>query len=75
MKVDIFDFDLPNDLIAKKSANPKDSSRMLLVNRNSISDSNINNLPDLFDAGDLFVINNTRVLSSRLSGRIKNYSV
>ena len=75
MKVAIFDFDLPKNLIAEKSADPRDSSRLLLVNGDSISDSRINNMSDLFSAGDLFVINNTRVLSSRLSGRIKNYSV
>jgi len=75
LKVDIFDFDLPNDLIAEKSANPRDSSRMLLVNGNSVSDSSIKNMSDLFTSGDLFVINNTRVLSSRLRGKVKNYSV
>ena len=75
MKVAIFDFDLPKNLIAEKSADPRDSSRLLLVNGDSISDSRINNMSDLFCAGDLFVINNTRVLSSRLSGKVKNYSV
>jgi len=75
LKVDIFDFDLPNDLIAEKSVNPRDSSRMLLVNGNSISDSSINSMSDLFTAGDLFVINNTRVLSSRLSGKVRHYLV
>ena len=75
MKVALFDFNLPKNLIAEKSADPRDSSRLLLVNGDSISDSRINNMPDLFCAGDLFVINNTRVLSSRLSGKVKNYSV
>lgn len=75
MKVDIFDFNLPNNLIAEKSASPRDSSRMLLVSGSSLSDKCIGNLSDVFSAGDLFVINNTRVLSSRLRGKVNNYSV
>ena len=75
MKVDFFDFNLPNNLIAEKSASPRDSSRMLLVSGSSLSDKCIGNLSDVFSAGDLFVINNTRVLSSRLRGKVNNYSV
>ena len=62
-------------LAAEKSASPRDSSTMLLVSGSSLSDKCIRNLSDVFSAGDLFVINNTRVLSSRLRGKVNNYSV
>ena len=46
MKVDIFDFDLDKDLIAKKPADPRDSSRLLdLSDENSMHDRHFFDLP------------------------------
>ena len=66
--LDDFDFDLPEDLIALRPVRPRQASRMLVVNSN-IVDRNVSDLPDLLNAGDLLVFNNTKVIPARLSGK------
>ena len=68
MKVDLFDFDLPRDLIAQRPASPRDSSRLLVVGP-KIADRMMGDLPQLLKDGDLLVFNNTRVIPTRLKGR------
>jgi S-adenosylmethionine:tRNA ribosyltransferase-isomerase len=68
LKTSDFDFDLPPDRIALRPAQPRDSARLLLLN-DAMDDRNISDLPDLLRAGDLLVVNNTRVLPARLSGQ------
>lgn len=70
MQVSDFNFELPDDLIAQAPLEPRDASRMLVVNRaaNSFRDGKFVELPALLNAGDVLVINNTRVFPARLLG-------
>lgn len=66
-----FDYDLPEELIAQQPVEPRDSSRLLVVNRaqDSLDDHVFSQLPDLLRSGDLLVVNDTRVRHARLHGR------
>ncbi|MCP4394214.1 MAG: tRNA preQ1(34) S-adenosylmethionine ribosyltransferase-isomerase QueA [Alphaproteobacteria bacterium] len=69
MKVDIFDFDLPKELIAVRPAIPRDSSRLLHVySSGDLKDYNISDVTNLLNAGDLLVFNNTKVIPARIKG-------
>ena len=66
-----FDYHLPQHLIAQSPAQPRDSSRLLLLNRQTgaIQHSTFSNLPDHLREGDLLVLNDSRVVPARLLGR------
>lgn len=66
-----FDYDLPPELIAQRPVEPRDASRMLVVDRSdgSLSDHIFRDLPDLLSSNDLLVLNDTRVLPARLMAR------
>jgi len=71
VRVDNFDFELPEERIALRPARPRDSARLLCVDPNSsdpFRDCGILDLPDLLAEGDALVFNNTRVIAARLSG-------
>ena len=68
MKVDAFDFDLPERLIALRPAVPRDSARMLVVRPDGFAHRLISDLPDFVSAGDALVTNDTRVFAARLHG-------
>ena len=70
MKVDAFDFDLPGEFIAQRPARPRDSARLLKV-AGGFGDFNVGDLPDLLRPGDIIVLNDTRVIPSRLRGRLE----
>lgn len=65
-----FDYHLPQELIAQQALTERDASRMLVVNRNAQSwiDNAFLSLPQFLRAGDVLVINNTRVFPARLKG-------
>ena len=69
MRVDLFDFDLPAELIALRPAKPRDSARLLLVEGEHISDRTVLDLPKLLRPGDVLVFNDTRVIPAQLEGR------
>ena len=69
MRVDLFDFDLPAELIALRPAKPRDSARLLLVDGEEISDKAVLDLPKLLRPGDTLVFNDTRVIPAQLEGR------
>lgn len=69
MRVDLFDFDLPAELIALRPAKPRDSARLLLVEGDEISDKAVLDLPSLLRPGDTLVFNDTRVIPAQLEGR------
>ena len=69
MKVDLFDFELPPHLIADRPVAPRDAARLLEVRREGLRDLHMRDLPDLLRAGDLLVVNDTRVIPARLIGR------
>ncbi|WP_296166837.1 tRNA preQ1(34) S-adenosylmethionine ribosyltransferase-isomerase QueA [uncultured Brevundimonas sp.] len=68
MKTADFDFDLPEDRIALRPADPRDSARLLVVQDGALEDRIIRDLPDFLRPGDALVFNDTRVIPARLSG-------
>jgi S-adenosylmethionine:tRNA ribosyltransferase-isomerase len=69
MRVDLFDFELPEDLIALRPARPRDSARLLHVPANgAFEDLVVRDAPRLLRRGDLLVFNDTRVIAARLNG-------
>ncbi|MFZ1741534.1 MAG: tRNA preQ1(34) S-adenosylmethionine ribosyltransferase-isomerase QueA [Pontixanthobacter sp.] len=69
MRVDIFDFDLPNDLIALRPASPRDSAKMLVARGGAeFADRIVSELPALLEPGDVLVFNDTRVIPAQLEG-------
>src|SRR3954468_887695 len=72
MRTDLFDFELPPERIALRPIAPRDAARLLVVRpgaQSELEDRNIRDLSDLLRAGDALVVNNTRVIPARLSGR------
>ena len=71
MRTSDFDFDLPADLIAQTPLPDRSQSRMMVVHRKSgeIQHSQVADLPRFLKAGDLLVVNDTRVILARLFGR------
>jgi S-adenosylmethionine:tRNA ribosyltransferase-isomerase len=71
MDVRDFDFELPVDLIAQEPAADRGASRLLHLCRETgrLTHTTITALPELLDAGELMVVNNTRVFPARLIGR------
>ncbi|MEY3905687.1 MAG: S-adenosylmethionine--tRNA ribosyltransferase-isomerase, partial [Pseudomonadota bacterium] len=62
MRVDLFDFDLPQDLIALRPASPRDSACLLHVAGDDFADRIVRDLPSLLRPGDCLVFNDTRVI-------------
>ena len=70
MRTDLFDFNLPPENIALRPASPRDSARMLVVQGDGVlRDAAIADLPKWLEAGDVLVVNDTRVISAQLRGR------
>jgi S-adenosylmethionine:tRNA ribosyltransferase-isomerase len=68
MRVDLFDFELPDELIAQRPASPRDSARLLDVTGEALQDRTVRSLPGLLRRGDLLVFNDTKVIPARLKG-------
>jgi S-adenosylmethionine:tRNA ribosyltransferase-isomerase len=68
MKLDDFDFDLPERLIATRPARPRTSARLLLAEGETIRDLQVRDLVEIFRPGDRLVLNNTKVIPARLNG-------
>jgi S-adenosylmethionine:tRNA ribosyltransferase-isomerase len=70
MQLADFDFDLPEDRIALRPAAPRDSARLLEVRPGAgLADRRVSELPNLLRAGDVLVLNDTRVIPARLKGQ------
>lgn len=70
MRVDAFDFSLPEDRIALRPSAPRDSARLLAVAPDgSCSHRRICDLPELLRSGDCLVLNDTKVIRARLRGQ------
>ncbi|MCM8556400.1 tRNA preQ1(34) S-adenosylmethionine ribosyltransferase-isomerase QueA [Sphingomicrobium sediminis] len=69
MRVDAFDFELPQDRIALRPARPRDSARLLHVHGDVIDDRQVLDLPGLLEPGDCLVLNDTKVIPAQLEGR------
>jgi S-adenosylmethionine:tRNA ribosyltransferase-isomerase len=68
MRVDAFDFELPEDRIALRPVSPRDTARLLVVHGAEFGDRHVRDLPKLLQPGDLMVFNDTRVLPAALEG-------
>jgi S-adenosylmethionine:tRNA ribosyltransferase-isomerase len=66
-----FDYDLPKELIAQHPAEPRDSARLLVLDRATgrAQHRGMGDFPECLRAGDLLVLNDTRVIPARLFGR------
>lgn len=74
MRVDLFDFDLPDERIALRPVSPRHMARQLVVNHpdhgtGSLVDSTVIDFPSLFNERDLIVFNDTKVIPSYLFAR------
>jgi len=81
MRIDLFDFELPADRIALRPSSPRDAARLLVVRAAahstagsqfddaSLEDAGVRDLPALLRPGDALVVNDTKVIPARLSGR------
>lgn len=69
MRVDLFDFELPQENIALRPAVPRDSSRLLHVTGSArLSDHVVTDLPQLLSPHDILVFNDTKVIPAQLEG-------
>ena len=66
-----FDYYLPSDLIAQTPIEPRDSARLMVINRNngSLEHHHFFDLPDFLHKGDVMVFNDSRVIPARLAGK------
>ena len=70
MKLSEFNFDLPEELIAKYPSENRDESRLMVVHKDTgeIEHKLFKDIIDYFDEGDVMVMNNTRVFPARMYG-------
>ncbi len=70
LRTDDFDYDLPSGAIAQSPAEPRDSCRLLVLDRATgrIEHRHFFDLPEYLQAGDLLVVNETRVIPARIRG-------
>lgn len=69
MRLSDFDYDLPADRIAQRPIEPRDAARLLVLHESGeVEHRSFRDLPEYLRAGDLLVMNDTRVLAARLHG-------
>ncbi len=67
-RLDDYDFDLPERLIAVRPARPRSSARLLVATRATLTDARAIDLPTFLNPGDRLVLNDTKVMPARLRG-------
>lgn len=70
MRVELFDFDLPEGRIAHAPANPRDAAKLLHVTPHGLVDRIVRELPSLLNEGDVLVFNDSRVIPARLFAQV-----
>ena len=75
MDISQFDYELDSSLIAQKPFFPRDQSRLLACLTSVPQDFKFKDLPKLLNSGDVLVINNTKVIPSRLFGKRDQVSI
>ncbi|MEM8570319.1 MAG: tRNA preQ1(34) S-adenosylmethionine ribosyltransferase-isomerase QueA [Pseudomonadota bacterium] len=68
MQLNDFDFHLPDELIALRPARPRPASRLLIADERGETDSTVARIADTLRAGDLLLLNDTKVIPGRLHG-------
>ena len=71
MKTELFDYYLPEELIAQTPLEKRDESRLMCLDKETgaISHQHFYELPEFLKPGDCLILNNSRVLPARLLGR------
>jgi S-adenosylmethionine:tRNA ribosyltransferase-isomerase len=72
MRTDLFDFELPAERIALRPSVPRDAARLLVVRPGALprfGDKSVRDLPGLLRPGDAIVVNDSKVIPARLTGR------
>jgi S-adenosylmethionine:tRNA ribosyltransferase-isomerase len=69
MRVDEFDFELPEERVAQVALEPRDSAKMLVVKHGTLEDSIVSDITAYLKPGDILVFNDTRVIPARLFGK------
>ena len=74
MDISLFDFDLPEELIAQSPAKKRDESRLMVINKDTktYEHKHFYDIVDYLHAGDVLVRNNTKVIPARLLGEKEN---
>jgi S-adenosylmethionine:tRNA ribosyltransferase-isomerase len=67
LRLSEFDFDLPPERIAQHPAQPRDAARLLHVTAGGLADRTVRDLPGLLHAGDIVVVNDTKVIPAQLT--------
>mgnify|MGYP001084749720 CR=1 FL=1 len=68
MDIDAFNFKLPKQFIDQKSVYPADQAKLLCILDRTINNNNIKDLSKILKPKDLLVVNNTKVIRSRIIG-------
>ena len=68
MIVDIFDYNLPPRLVAKRPVRPRDSAKLMYIGKGTAKDYRFYQLPEIINKDDILVFNNTRVIPARIYG-------
>jgi S-adenosylmethionine:tRNA ribosyltransferase-isomerase len=69
VRTDLLDYELPDELIARRPLAERDASRLLVLDRGSIAHRRVRELPELLPEGALLVVNDTRVRRARVIGK------
>ena len=70
MRVDLFDYHLPEERVALRPVSPRDAARLLVVREDGTREhGRMRDLPDLLRAGDALVLNDTKVIPARFVAR------
>ena len=68
MRLQDFDFELPEDRIALRPVRPRSAARLLVAEGRALRDAHVRDLPEILRPGDRLVFNDTRVIPARLEG-------
>jgi S-adenosylmethionine:tRNA ribosyltransferase-isomerase len=74
-KLESYNFNLPDSLIANSPVEPRDSSKLLIYNNNAIIDSVFYNIANFLPKNAVFILNDTKVIKARLRFKIKDREV
>jgi S-adenosylmethionine:tRNA ribosyltransferase-isomerase len=69
MKVEQFDFHLPEECIAQQAMEPRDAAKLLVVKDSDYDDRAVRDITEYLNPGDVLVFNDTRVIPARLFGK------
>ncbi|MBU0613968.1 tRNA preQ1(34) S-adenosylmethionine ribosyltransferase-isomerase QueA [Patescibacteria group bacterium] len=74
MNTKIFDYTLPENLIAQKPITPRENARLMILKRDAkkIEQKNVGDILEYLKKGDVLVLNNTKVFKARLKAKVNN---